>query len=202
MNNLPKAKIEVNSGSGFDILNPDPDLVNLNDIALGLSRQSRFAGQGDIYYSVAEHAILALAISRGYLGILQPLPKEEQIAVFMHDAHEAYIRDLPSPLKQHFPEYNKIGERLDQCIAERFSIAGFDSDNIREIDMITLSIEAWKWMPAKPENWTSPLRGEYKEIGFEPLKLHSGIIYNPDNEYNPDEACDMFLLEAECLGIK
>jgi hypothetical protein len=37
-----KAVIEISSGKGLDLLSPDPDVIDLEDIALGLSRQSRF----------------------------------------------------------------------------------------------------------------------------------------------------------------
>lgn len=194
------AKIETASGLAVNLLDPDPETIVLRDIALGLSRQSRFVGQCSRYYSVAEHSLLTLALARGYLE--QPILSEEiQKAALMHDGHEAFLRDFPSPLKKHFTEYEVLVDRLDQALMTKFSIESFSLPEIKKLDSIALSIEAWRLMPCRPENWTSPLDPSYKGISLDPIELECGDIYYPDKAYGPDEAGDLFLAEAEAIGL-
>lgn len=46
------------TGKWFDVLNPDPALIDLADIACALSKLCRFGGHCREFYSVAEHSIL------------------------------------------------------------------------------------------------------------------------------------------------
>lgn len=68
--------------------------LDINTIATALSRINRFTGHGARAYSVAEHSLLVsdLLADQGYSALVQ-------LAGLMHDAHEAYIGDLSSPLK-------------------------------------------------------------------------------------------------------
>lgn len=194
------AKIETASGRAVNLLDPDPETIVLSDIALGLARQSRFAGQCFRYYSVAEHSLLSLALARGYLE--QPVLGEEiQRAVFMHDAHEAFLRDFPAPLKKYFTEYEVLVDKLDEALGVKFSIESFSLPEIKKIDAIALSIEAWRLMPCNPENWTSPLDPSYRGITLDPIELRCGDVYYPDKTYGSAEAYELFLSEAKAIGL-
>jgi len=46
------------TGKRFDVLNPDPNLIDPIDIANGLAKESRFSGQCRGFYSVAQHSVL------------------------------------------------------------------------------------------------------------------------------------------------
>ncbi len=79
-------------GSNWDYLNPKPEDVDFHNIAVGLSRINRFCGQ---YikaedYSVAQHTVEGLAIADS--DILKKY-------WLLHDAHEAYMGDAPTPFK-------------------------------------------------------------------------------------------------------
>ena len=84
----------------FDLKNPTPAMVDVRDVALGLSRQSRYNGFTIKYYSVAEHCTLVAAY-------LMKKFKNPELAMMglLHDAAEAYVGDLVAPIKVHMPEY-------------------------------------------------------------------------------------------------
>ena len=73
----------------------DTGTPTIPDITLGLSRMPRFAGQGRMFYSVLDHSLFAAAL------IQQEAPTAfaAQLAVLLHDGHEALTQDCPSPFK-------------------------------------------------------------------------------------------------------
>lgn len=68
--------------------------VCITDIVHALSLICRFGGHTSEHYSVAQHSLLVARI----LAALGASP-EVQLAGLMHDAHEAYIGDIPTPIK-------------------------------------------------------------------------------------------------------
>jgi len=93
------SKILLRSGTMHDLLNPaangDPII---EDIAHALANICRWTGHTSRFYSVAEHCIRAAAIA----------PPECKLHVLMHDAAEAYLGDVATPLKNLLPEYKTI----------------------------------------------------------------------------------------------
>jgi len=88
---------ETRSGLTLDFLNPKPEDFTIDDIAFGLSRINRFCGQTNIGsqgYSVALHSHWVA----NYIYIKTGNPT---LALYglLHDAHEAYTGDIPTPLK-------------------------------------------------------------------------------------------------------
>jgi uncharacterized protein len=85
--------ISTQSGR-FYPLNPRPDDVNIEDIATALSNVCRFAGHVVDFYSVAQHSVVvsSLLASRG---------PRFQLFGLLHDAAEAYLGDMASPVKRH-----------------------------------------------------------------------------------------------------
>ncbi len=91
----------------FDIKNPTPAMVDVRDVALGLSRQSRYNGFTIKYYSVAEHCVLVAAH-------LMKVYKNPELAMLglLHDAAEAYVGDLVAPIKEFMPLYKEWEGRV------------------------------------------------------------------------------------------
>ena len=77
----------------MDVAHPDPAAVNILDIAQALSMTCRYGGHCRDFYSVAEHSLLVHLI--GVTGN----PKNN-LALLLHDAAEAYVGDLVTPLKR------------------------------------------------------------------------------------------------------
>ena len=132
---MKSALILTYSGIEIDILQPDPDKIIIEDIAHALSMQCRFSGHTRLFYSVAEHSV---ECSRR--AVYYPLE------ALMHDAAEAYLHDMVSPLKQNFPEYCEYEDRLMRIIAHKFGFIYPLPEETRLIDREMLFIEQSKLM--------------------------------------------------------
>lgn len=127
------------SGRYVNVFDPDPDTIFIEDIAHALANQCRFGGHTKRFYSVAEHCIVAIYNNRMLpVNILQWL--------LLHDASEAYLCDLPRPIKQHLclSAYSDIEDRLMKVIAERFRLCQLTDNQrnlIHTIDMEMLATE-------------------------------------------------------------
>lgn len=82
------------TGRRVDIPQPGPGQVCIEDVATHLSRIPRFAGATQHPWCVAAHSLhcASLAEAEGF-------PPGAQLAALLHDAHEAYCSDIPSPFK-------------------------------------------------------------------------------------------------------
>lgn len=100
-------------GLEIDLENPSPEVIDIEDIATGLANLCRFGGQVNRFYSVAEHCC--------YMS--QLMDRLHGIYGLMHDAHEAYLGDVISPLKQLInPHYKILTQRFDKAIYTRFEL--------------------------------------------------------------------------------
>lgn len=127
----------------FDLLNPTPDKVRPEDIAYALARICRFNGHTRCHYSVAEHSIRVAAL----------VPVEHQLAALLHDAPEAYIGDVSSPLKALLPEYRAIEQRIWSAICERFGIPTELPQCVKQADLTMLATERRDLMPYHSDAW-------------------------------------------------
>lgn len=140
--------IQTYTGRRIWPLDPRIEEINIDDIAHSLSMQCRFNGHTKHFYSVAEHCchvhdLVAAPWQRGAL---------------LHDASEAYLCDLPRPLKRSegFAEqYLEAETRLMGVIAERYRIIWPLVKGIHEADNRLLATEALQLM--------SPLHPEWKD---------------------------------------
>jgi uncharacterized protein len=82
-------------GNDLQVADPAPGHITITDIAWSLSQINRFLGRCARPYSVAEHSLLVCEIAERELGV----DLHGQLAALLHDAHEAYIGDMPTPHK-------------------------------------------------------------------------------------------------------
>ena len=164
------------SGRHIDLLAPCPDEIAIEDIALGLSRECRFSGQTREFYSVAQHSVLVSRI----------VPEAFALEALLHDATEAYLGDVSSPLKQLLPEHRRIEKILDRAIRTRFGLPILPSGPVKRADRILLATEKRDLMPEDSFTW--PILE-----GVEPLP-------DPILWCSPDRAMAMFLRRFEELG--
>ena len=139
--------IETQSGIKFHFANPDPSEISIQDIAHSLSKNCRFVGQCSQFYSVAEHSF---HVAR----MLHNLPVEIQIAGLLHDASEAYITDVASPIKQYITGYQALEDNLMQAIAKKFNFEYPLHPAVKVADRAMLSIEAHHLLPSQGNDWT------------------------------------------------
>lgn len=131
MENLYADSIRTRSGIYFDVFNPQPDMFNIEDIAHALSRQCRFGGHVKDFYSVAEHSIFC------YMHV----PPELQLTALLHDLSEAYLMDLPTPIKKRFPFYKEVEDGIMKAAAEKFGFIYPLPEEIKIIDEYALQRE-------------------------------------------------------------
>ncbi|MBI2850148.1 MAG: metal-dependent phosphohydrolase [Chloroflexi bacterium] len=118
------------TGKKFHYLNPQPDEIDIKDIAHHLSLICRFTGASRVFYSVAEHSV----------RVARLLPKELQLAGLLHDAAEAYINDISRPVKySHKLEATEKGIIL--AIDRKFGVET-DIALVKEMDSRMLATEA------------------------------------------------------------
>jgi len=116
-----EAKIMTYSGTMFHPFNPQPSEINILDIAHALSNICRWNGHCNHHYSVAQHSIMvSLELeARGFSPTIQLLG-------LLHDASEAYICDIPKPLKPFMEGYMEIEEKLQNALL--YELMGFLPD--------------------------------------------------------------------------
>jgi 5'-deoxynucleotidase YfbR-like HD superfamily hydrolase len=123
----------------------------------------RFGGHCPQFYSVAEHCIhaTALACSEGYTG-------DALIAVFLHDAAEAYIGDMVKPLKVTMPQYGEAEQRIEAAIQAAFGV-DFTKwmDVIKRFDRAMLKAEKVTMWPEDTEKWAGFSEIEDRVVKFQ-----------------------------------
>jgi hypothetical protein len=141
------------SNNKIDLTNIDCGSINIGDIAHSLSMTARFNGHTKEFYSVGLHCLNCYAYG---LRHWQEYCSEDQkidflAALLLHDASEAYIGDIPTPIKlntllningKQVP-VKEIENKLLECI---FNICQFDfnmMNKTHEIDKILLKTEMY-----------------------------------------------------------
>ena len=120
-------------------LDPDPEQINIIDIAHHLSNLCRFAGAVIEFYSVAEHSCRVYDYLK-WLGIDDPIIL---LWALLHDASEAYLMDLPAPVKhsEEMETYRQIEKRMMDAICIKFNIPLTEPEEIYFVDKTLLVTE-------------------------------------------------------------
>lgn len=106
--------IETYTGRPFYPLRPRVEDVCVLDIAHHLSNQCRYSGATEHFYSTAQHCcLLADFVMRVRKGTAL-----DGLEILMHDGAEAYLVDVPRPIKQFLPDYRKWDHTLTLTIRE------------------------------------------------------------------------------------
>lgn len=123
------------TGQLLDLSNPHFSDIRIEDIARGLSYKFRFGAHSASTLTVAEHSINASKI----------VPEEHALAALLHDASEAYIGDIPSPIKSLMPDYKQIEHKLTLAIFKRFNVPYPLHDSVKKADQQLLEAE-WEFV--------------------------------------------------------
>lgn len=162
--NVP-GSIETVTGKFVSPLHCTMDDIDIVDIAWALSRISRFAGHTitEVPYNVAQHSLFVCEmIEREH-----PDDKLLQFYGLMHDAAEAYIGDIPSPIK-HLDGLGTIFKEMEDgllnVIFSKFIPSFSFSDPSRKVvdfyDKRALYIEAHAFMESRGRDWCD--HGKYE----------------------------------------
>src|SRR5690606_4110631 len=99
--------IRTFTGIYVDVFDPTPEMICIEDIAHALAHQCRFAGHVKRFYSVAQHSVMcSRMVDRLY-----------QMEALLHDASEAYLLDIPKPIKEKIVGYKEMEDRMMGLIA-------------------------------------------------------------------------------------
>ena len=111
--------IQMHSGTFIDLADPQPEDIHLEDIAHNLSRICRFTGSTSRFYSVAEHSLhVMMYMQRRYYYTYENI-----LWCLLHDASEAYLGDVSTPLKNLLGESYKVLEaNMTSVIARKFGL--------------------------------------------------------------------------------
>ena len=162
------------TGIHFYPLNPNPQDIDIEDIAHALSLICRANGHFRHFYSVAQHCIACAeeAIERGY-------SPEVILGCLLHDASEAYLCDVTRPVKKHIPQYLQAEEKLQEVIWKRFigrELTDAEKKLIFEIDDDILSMEFHLLMPEDLNEDYRKLQGSYTCEYQDPQEVKSRFI--------------------------
>ena len=140
--------IQTYSGRRFNPTKPNPSAIVIQDIAHALSMQCRFSGHCREFYSVAQHCVLVSHICNS----------EDALWGVLHDASEAYLVDVPRPLKHSgkFQAYLEMEEVMQRAICERFGLSPVEPASVKRADKILLSTEARDLMTPLHPDWRQP----------------------------------------------
>ncbi len=153
-------QITTYTGRLFKIMDPEPDF-HIDDIAHALSNTCRYAGHCREFYSVAEHSVLVS-------NLVDELHLGDPFIGLMHDGHEAYFSDVPSPFKALLPDWIAIDVALEEKLYNYFNMTFPREPGIKEADVIAFFIE--------------------REHLFSPAgNLTYSAIQNPELKYKAEE---------------
>ncbi len=181
------------SGKYFDLLDPRSDDFRIEDIAHALSKICRFTGHCREFYSVAQHSV----------QVSHTVPRQHALAGLLHDAVEAFIGDVATPLKRLLPMYVEIEKRIEKCINESFGLPAVAPPEIKELiksaDLRLLATEKRDLLPPNSGTWgiiadveplTYPIRAmdpRMAEYAF--LARYDEIIQHTPQVENPTRIC-------------
>lgn len=145
MENLFKEKcIRTYTGLYVNVFDPKPEMIDILDIAHSLSNLCRFNGHLPKFYSVAQHSVFCC----------NNVYNKYKLAALLHDASEAYLVDIPRPVKIHLINYNQIEDNLMKVIAEKFGFKYPLQKAVKDIDDKML-VSEWECLM---------LKGAYKDF--------------------------------------
>lgn len=172
--------ITTYTGKSFDVMNPDPDLIDIRDVAHSLSLQCRGNGHVETFYSVAQHCINCCreAAARGYSRRLT-------LACLVHDASEAYMCDIPRPVKNVIKGYRTKEDHLLDVIYTKFlgsTLTEEEKKAVKKIDDDMLYYDLTELLHMKVEGEKPEIKIQiecgpvpFKEVENEYLSLFYGL---------------------------
>jgi hypothetical protein len=143
-------RVYIQSGGLFNPLEPDVELITIDDIARGLANECRYNAQTDPFYSVAQHSIY----------ISNHCSPENALCGLLHDASEAFLSDIPSPLKKRpeFAFYREAEARLQKMIYAKYGI-NEEPEEIKKLDIMIWNNEITELFKGQTPTHDNPIPG-------------------------------------------
>ena len=138
--------VQTYTGKAFWPLDPRQEEIDIEDIAHSLSFQCRFNGHCEEYYSVAEHSVFVSHL----------VPKEDALWGLLHDASEAYICDIPTPIKPLLKNYRDVEKLVMGVICDKFGLPHEQPESVHLADQKMLVTEVGQIMRPSSQSWNLP----------------------------------------------
>lgn len=116
---------------------PDEYHYHPTVLAKALSKICRYGGHCSEFYSVAQHSV--------HVSML--VPPEMALHALLHDAAEAFLGDIPTPLKNLLPQYKELEKRVEAAIFRQFKLPATLPPEIKWADLVALQAEKVMLMP-------------------------------------------------------
>lgn len=141
--------IETYTGRMVTPVDPDPITLCVTDVAHALANKCRYSGHTRRFYTVAEHSWLMAeyALAKG--------DRESARWALIHDAVEAYLPDVPRPLKPFLANWKELEANMERAVKEHFdeypnaAVEGL----VHSLDTRILLTEAQVLLPSRGQRW-------------------------------------------------
>lgn len=200
-----KSAMETFTGKMFDVFDPDPNEIDIFDIAHHLSLMTRFNGACKWFYSIAQHSILCSQHSKDY-HYQRPSEEKLALALLMHDAAEAYVGDIVRPIKRSITDFKVIENKVMDAINERFDLPYVAEIRaykaaVKEVDNRMLVTEKLQLMNPNVRWAIEDIFEPYEtEIEIWQPRAAEMLFLSRFARYRPDEVTSERLYEV--MGVK
>lgn len=159
--------ITTYTGKHFNPIEPDSSLIDIRDIAHALSMICRGNGHVTGFFSVAQHCVYCAMEAEA-----RNLSRRVILACLLHDAAEAYLSDVPRPLKPFMPQYLEVEEHLLAMIFAKYiggPLSEEEWEQVKEIDDDLLYYDMEELL-REPQDGEPPKLGITLNYGFVPFE--------------------------------
>jgi len=175
--NKEDAWLTTYTGKQFYPWKPNPDDIDIHDIAHSLSNICRYNGHCNIFYSVAEHCVRLVDI----------VPNHCKPYALMHDAAEAYFSDVPSLIKRALPDVMDMESHLIDMILVKYAIAPvpyrtvYETAKNEQVLLVTevrdlgINPTGWQFSEYPLDTTITPMSPEFAEAEFIRMFAMRGI---------------------------
>lgn len=138
--------IQTYTGKIIYPLNPREEDIDILDIAHALSMLCRYGGHCREFYSVADHCV-----NVSNLVYDSTVGKSCALWGLLHDASEAYLMDIPAPIKHSnlMRPYRVAEKTLMLAISRKFLYGTEEPAIVRSVDRAILTSERLSLMPVE-----------------------------------------------------
>lgn len=171
LHEVPKGLTRTFTGRLMNVMRPEPEMIDIEDIAHALSQIPRWGGHAKQFYSVAQHCVFVSRLA----------DDELRLSALLHDASEAYLMDVPSPIKAMMPQYKSMEAKLMKVIFRKYNIPYPMPDLVKHYDEVALQYEWYNLVVGDPQPDYPLLRPEdAKRVFLEEYDRVTGLAVPGD----------------------
>lgn len=163
----------ITTRSGVRVMCPGlrSSMIRWSDIANSLAMQVRYLGHINYFYSVANHSVFVSRLAEAHGE-----SPEVVRACFLHDAHEAYVGDFPSPFKGAVPGLPLFEKSIEAAVRDAFNLPPDDDpiwEKVKHYDIVALHAEGMILFRPLVPDWVDKEIADLKPLGLNPLESTS-----------------------------